>query len=822
LSQRACLLLVTTSLLASPALAQSNCAPEKLTAALDAYATAPFGARAWRKLNGLGDPGFEGESYAYDSYSEGRDWGTLMADLAPGNNGLANPAYNCRIGYPLSVLQSRIATYGKTSDYVRLWLKGQEAVVNACAGQAASVAADIAPATTMKPDELASLKFDQAYQQASILFYRDTAAAVAAFKAIAATASPHKAAARYNVANIFANAKNVVEARSEAKAILADASVSSVHGITKELLGYIANQEDSAAGWAELIDATVETLSQPASAFQGQAVAEKTYTKALYDIGYAGVTAKQDDWWITNTLPQNATLSKAIADAARKRPMVMWMMAGQSVNKPDTVAPWAMRGTQWQSWAASYVDRAMALQAKPLPTLPKQVLDSLKANTDDASRATLWSLAQDAANKATANCGDAPETAAVIAFAMQALRISAQANRYDEIYANLPKLNLQATVGYKQNLLPKVMQHILASGNVEEGRKFRAALLTADFLKSLQVKDQDWQIEPYAQFSAFIAEDKTQWVQATGLMGEKLSSTMFNLLPASGLRELGHDAAYSAEQQAVLRRAAWTRNYARGIKNSDKNTLDMLAANPALATMLAEVKNSFPTLSDERSQLLTILRNPRFGLLVNSPDGTEPMEVKRDNFAALDEYDVNDKNWWCPLEVDRQLGALRLEYDQASGLADVRSDYFKTVLKPVLATDAMSQVELAREALLAHHPMLKAVDWKEVSALAKAPSAPELLTKAAIRWGKAAKGDDAAAEALALAVWSTRYGCRWHGSHQAYSKPAQELLKAKFGTTSWAAQTPYWFACMDSQYDANYNKVTNCKPRTWPKQAIPK
>ena len=81
----------------------------------------------------------------------------------------------------------------------------------------------------------------------------------------------HKAAARYNVANLLANAKNLSEARGEAAAILADPSLSSVHGITKELQGYIANLEDTAEGWTTLIDNTVEVLSKPAAAVMADA-----------------------------------------------------------------------------------------------------------------------------------------------------------------------------------------------------------------------------------------------------------------------------------------------------------------------------------------------------------------------------------------------------------------------------------------------------------------------------------------------------------------------------------------------------------------------
>jgi hypothetical protein len=820
LKHHLCLSLVATSMLVSPVLAQSACAPEKLSAAIDAYAAEPFGVAAWRKLNGLGDPGADDYLGNTNSYEISESWRKTIAEVAPGNETLANPAYDCRIGYPHDVLKARIASFGKTSDYVKQWLRGQEAVLKACGGDAAAKLAEDAPPATLKPAELEMLKQDRAYQAASILFYTSPSTAIPLFKAIAASTSPHKAAARYNVANILANAKNVVEARAEVKAILADASLASVHDITRELQGYISNIEDSAQGWTELIDTTVATLNQPLAAITASPKAEAEYNRAVNDIAFAGVTAKKDDWWVTNTLPADATLSKAIADAARKHPMALWIMAGQSVDKPYTQAPWALAGEKWQAWSMSYVDRAMALQATPLPALPKSVLESLKAKPDDATRKALWRAALDASTKANSTCGDAPETGAVMTLAMQATRLSAMANRYDEIYTNLPALKLDSKGSMKTILLPKLMQHILASGNVEEGRRLRDAFITDDLLSSF-AGDQSYQREPYAQFLSWVAEDEVRYVKALGLMQEKLSPTLLNLLPAADLRGLGDNAAFSPEQRALLKRAAWTRNYARGIAISDKTTADMLAANPELSAAFDAVKKEFPKLKTERVLALTILRNPRFGMLVNSPDWSDAIETKRDVFTALDDYDPNDKNWWCPLEVDRQLGAVRADYDEAAGLTGVK-DYNGKALALVLESDGVAKLDAAREAVLKQHPMVKAVDWKEVQALVKAPSAPEKLAREAIRWGKASKGDDGAPEALALAVRATRYGCRWHGSVKAYSKPAQEMLKAKFGTTTWAAQTPYWFDCVDTTYDAQFNKVANCKPRSWPKQALPK
>jgi GrpB-like predicted nucleotidyltransferase (UPF0157 family) len=814
-------LLLATSLMTTQAGAQATCAPEKLNAAIDVYANEPFGARAWRKMTGLGDAGIAASNDVGGSYATTEEWKKFAAEILPSNTTFQNPSYNCRLRYPLDVLKARIASYGKTNDYVKQWAMGQEAVLVACAGETPSTDAMPAPPATLKPADVALLAQDRDYQRASVLFYQKPTDAVQAFRAIAASNSPHKAAARYNIANLLANAKNVVEARAEAKAILADPALSSVHDITRALLGYIANLEDTAPAWTELIDQTVETLSRPAEAVAGKGAEQEQLANALYDIDYVGVTAKQDDWWITNTLPANPTLSRALADSARKHPMVLWMMAGQSVYRPMTQAPWALIGPKWQAWSQSYVDRAQSLQSTTLPPLPKIALESLKAGSGDADRSLLWSQAQMVADKAGNSCGEAPETGAVALLASQATRVSALAGRYDEIYTNLPKLKLEGGLTLRDSLLPKLMQHVLATGDVEEGRRLRDAMITEDFLKGFATDDL-WKRGSYAEFLSWVAEDEQHFLAAVGLMAEKLSPTVFNFLPAGKLRDLGDNAMFSAQQKALLKRAAWTRNYARGIEQNDKTTTDMLAANPEIAAALEAVKKEYPKLKASHALALTILRNPRFGVLVNSPDSYETIETPQPVFSQLSDFDANDKNWWCPLEPDRQLLALRTQYDAAADLTSVKNG-FASQAKALLEADALAKTDAAREGLLKQHSMVKAMNWKEVASLAKAPSAPKLLTQAAIRMAKAAKPDNvAAAESLALAVRSTRYGCRWHGSHEAYSKPAQELLKSKFATSSWAAQTPYWFGCMDAQYDAKFNKVTTCKPRAWAKQALPK
>ena len=55
-----------------------------------------------------------------------------------------------------------------------------------------------------------------------------------------------------------------------------------------------------------------------------------------------------------------------------------------------------MVGPKWTAWTTSYVDRAMAIQpaAAGITGPARDMIDALKAGTDDASRAALWAKVQ--------------------------------------------------------------------------------------------------------------------------------------------------------------------------------------------------------------------------------------------------------------------------------------------------------------------------------------------------------------------------------------------------------------------------------------------
>lgn len=816
MKRRAITTLLATSLSFSSAIAA--CDPATLNAAIDAYSAQPYSAETWRVLNGLGDPGIESLGGYGTSYDDQENWRKFTAEIAPENASLQNVGYECRIGYPAQVLQSRVKTLGKFSPYVKQWLATQAKVLEVCANpatvdQSLPVAGKIHPALASMQTE------DRAYQDASIAFYGNKSKAVEMFRVIGASASTHRAAARYNVANLLANAKNVVEARKEAAAILADPSLSSVHAITEELQGYISNVEDTAAGWTDLIDRTVAVLSMPATEIKKSETAKTAYARAVYDIEFAGITRKRDDWWLDGTLPENPTLSKAVLDASRKHPMALWMMAGQSANDPYTVAPWSLVGKTWSARMTNVIDRSLNVQPAGIGItgLALDVLNVLKADISDASRSAQWAKTKSAIAAAETSCGDAPETAAVGQMLLHAVRISALSGQFEEIYANLDTFIIKSSKTYSDIVLPKLMQFLLAEGNAEEGRRLRNRLLTPAFLARFPANEAEWKRQSFATFMAYVAEDEAKWFEAVALSNAKLGLPMLNFVSIKNLWKLSENPNFSATQKALLVRAAWTRNYALGKAPTDDETMRLLDTNPELKAAFAKVAAEHPKLSAQRQRLLTILRNPRFGILVNTSSYGEAVEITSENFAVLDQYDHNDKNWWCPLETDRQLGILHDDYNSESGLAEV-DGYYASNLKLVLEQQLITDAAAKRQALLSKHPLTKLIDAKELTALSRMASAPKQLAEAAIKWAKASKGDDGAPEALALAVQATRYGCNWHGRHGTYSKTAQELLKAKFPTAVWATQTPYWFDCMRREWDKDYNKVQVCEAKTWPKQ----
>src|SRR4029078_4225569 len=123
------------------------------------------------------------------------------------------------------------------------------------------------------------------------------------------------------------------------------------------------------------------------------------------------------------------------------------------------------------------------------------------------------------------------------------------------------------------------------------------------------------------------------------------------------------------DERALLVRTAWTRLFARGRAPDKSLTDELYALNPEVKAIADKVAADYPKAKDANRRLLTILRSPRMGVLVNAPGIWEPITMTGGGeVTTLDSFDHNDKNWWCPFEPDRQLGGLRDDFDSLTGV----------------------------------------------------------------------------------------------------------------------------------------------------------
>jgi hypothetical protein len=445
------------------------------------------------------------------------------------------------------------------------------------------------------------------------------------------------------------------------------------------------------------------------------------------------------------------------------------------------------------------------------------MLEAQKAMPDEAGRKALWDAAVAAMAAAEGSCGEAPATAAAGLLLEHATRLSALAGDFERAYGGLERVPFKGAQAYHERSVLKLGEYLLGEGNLAEARRYRDRLLTPEFFTAIP----DHMRDRFAALLGWIAEDEAHWKAALAMSSRKTANLIFNFLPSRMLWAYADDPTFSVAQRGLLARAAWTRDFVRGAAPSEAATEKLMALNPKLKETAETVTANYPKAGPERQRLLTMLRSPRYGILVSSPDSWDAIEMDRPDFNEIDSYDANDKNWWCPFEPDRQLGGLRTQFDAAVGHAWF-DDYWGRRLGAVVDPAERDGVKAAREAVLRQHPMIKAVDWQELADLAKAKSGPSKLSAAAIAWGKASSGDDGAAEALALAVRATRYGCRWHGGHGSYSQTAQQLLQRRFKGSVWAARTPYWFDCLWREWSKPQAKGAACEARTWPAQPLPK
>ncbi|MBP6716707.1 MAG: hypothetical protein KA205_07580, partial [Acidobacteria bacterium] len=222
--------------------------------------------------------------------------------------------------------------------------------------------------------------------------------------------------------------------------------------------------------------------------------------------------------------------------------------------------------------------------------------------------------------------------------------------------------------------------------------------------------------------------------------------------------------------------AAWTR--AVQLKDDAAG----LAVAPMLKTLapdLAADLNAYINATSPETRhaagILLLLRWPgmRNHVPLAEEVGAYAETTPRDDIAK----DAIGVNWWCGIEpaLGRPAGPYEWWKEMpVSSLPNVNGT----------TTQAASPVFLSADDRTA-----MSAEWQRLTRL---KSAPTYLATEAVAWAETRPRDAGVAEALARAVVATHYGC---GDEQtgAASKRAFTILHARYATTTWAKQTPFWY-----------------------------
>ncbi|MEZ4486239.1 MAG: hypothetical protein R3F51_01585 [Cyanobacteriota/Melainabacteria group bacterium] len=245
----------------------------------------------------------------------------------------------------------------------------------------------------------------------------------------------------------------------------------------------------------------------------------------------------------------------------------------------------------------------------------------------------------------------------------------------------------------------------------------------------------DGQLEDYEKKDSFTVYPARFTKRAALLINKKL--------PLSAMEKLATHKSIGKDQQLNIVQAAWTRAVLlKDEKAASRLTAQLIALRPQMKNELtAYAASKDPALKDFLA-IDIILKNPAMNPYVRAG---LPRQSK------FDEIDSYRDNWWCDDELK----------DDNSRIS------------------CLSSAELTQAA----------TEYKKLIAMG---TAPNLLVDRVMAYYAVAPKDARLAEALHLAVRSTRYGCTNDKTTQ-YSKKAFQALHKGFPKNPWTAKTPYWF-----------------------------
>ena len=789
-----------------------------IVAGLNHYFDAPNAPETYRALSGQGDPHIPPEDLWLEAWQAKPDplLKLIMPEPPDGAPYIENV---CRTDYALQTLKARIAQLGPDHPYVRRWIEAQRAAFLPCSGvKAAAATADLPPALDLKNPALRRLQADdRAYQAASLSFYRDDRqAALKAFATIAHGQSPHRPIAIFMIAAVKAGSngkawetgdKPLAErphSIADIQAILADPSLESIHPLALQLLGQVAHDAPDQASSTAYVRATLSALEAPTDRLAHDPIARRSYALARADIelGTEQERRAAEPAWLKDKSPdafrwpEKFRVGDAMADAAQTDPMAAWTLFPRSRVQGG---PWALYPSPSKDWSMDRYAMETAKGAGANAEAWRRVALAFATTYNQNYDKALWASID--AEQAKAAAGDSQAIAELafdlyhqVRLALSSTDTPDQAGRFDAALAHLKTFPFKDATPYVA-ARHDALQYLMTEGRIDEARRLR------DETPAPPATAQDIAAYPDASLLAILAEDEPHFAAALRSDAGSLTRPIVNSLSGKALEGLAEDPAAPPVLRAKAARVAWTRRYALSLPVDAR--LDQLMRD--LNSAMVKTWTSRPDRAvepNDRAVLLDVLRSPALNLIMVDADrDSDPVDGEPDHpgQTRIDLMNHDDDNWWCAWESERHATALEtLIRDSFFAAPDVFGwvDFaYPTGLEQVdgeVAYDLRGKLQAVLDASWAFRNQ----DPAELKALAAIPSAPRLLSERVLDW-VANPGlfgrRDGQAEALALAVRTTRYGCYSNGPHGAYSKAAWTELHKRFPETDWAKRTKYWF-----------------------------
>lgn len=775
---------------------------------MNSYFYAPRSPQTFRALSGLGDPQIESAEDASMSRwwkatpAERASVKVLFPDLDVSQQYFYPDVRDCRVDSPLEILMDRLTQLGAAHPYVRQWTVVQRVVLTACDRSRHEQIVLPAAMPTNDPIVARLQNQDRAYQQASLAFYqKDLAGALKAFQAIAADkSSPLRPRAAYMAAAIRAGSSAdlrdgkpmVAPAQSirEARAILADPSLASVHAITAQLIGWTGAQSESDVARRAQVHEALTALEAPLGRLKKSETARRRYAAALTDIGFLHSDLADPAWWLNGAIPKDYTASRAMARAAETDAMAAWLLFPAN---PHLRQPWAQAETgrdlapEISVYLAKRAGDYQSDHANDRPNSANEawIHEALARDPRDSEYIADAPMPAGFVDDEIARVKTSDDDRALAALPFDFYNLVRQLwvysnpqdrpARFAQAEKRLEDFPFKATVAYR-SAVSDSLQYLVTEGYLAMARRLRDRL-HLDAPDNRMVSDG---------LLIVLAEDENHLVRA---LSDKTSYSQ-EYLNGISIEELWRLAArneLSRGQRALYARTAWTRLYALGRVIDARDDQTMRDLNPELVRNWHSAPDRDVQPGD-RAVLADVLASPGLNLVMEEfARMPEKHGYDEPGLIGMDRENHNDNNWWCAWELDRHTRDLDDALRGSFGELDRRSSYYGSMSIRQRLAPALRESFVFRN-----------FDQSELNALSQVDCAPKLLTERVIAWVRNPgwfESRDVRAEALANAIVTTRWSCNRQGSHAAYSREAFTLLHAMFSKSDAARRTKYWYAC---------------------------